>query len=84
MSSSSLYAFLEKLDKELSEGATKNKAASEAYRTQKGNKKTSTLTYRPREITEAITNLTEIPKKLRKKYDDLVAGLTADIRILFK
>ncbi len=84
MSSSSLYKFLQKLDKELLEGATKNKAASEAYRTQKGNKKTSTLTYRPREITEAITNLTEIPKKLRKKYDDLVAGLTADIRILFK
>ena len=84
MSSSSLYQFLKKLDKELSEGATKDKAASEAYRTQKGNKKTSTLTYRPREITEALTHLTEIPEKLRDAYDDLVDELTADMRGLFK
>ena len=53
MSSQSLLKFLKKLDKELKVGAPKNKPASQAYRESTGNKKTSTLTYTPKAITEA-------------------------------
>tara|TARA_B100001094_G_scaffold123321_1_gene119082 strand:- start:494 stop:1861 length:1368 start_codon:yes stop_codon:yes gene_type:complete len=84
MSSQSLLKFLKKLDKELKVGATKNKPASQAYRESTGNKKTSTLTYTPKAITEALTNLTEIPAGLKKDYDTLVDGLTASIREDFK
>ena len=85
MSSQSLLKFLKKLDTELKRGATKNKPASEAYRTSTGNKKTSTLTYTPKAITEALKFLpATVPEDFSKKYDTLVEELTADIRGLFK
>ena len=85
MSSQSLLAFLKKLDTELKRGATKNKAASEAYRTSTGNKKTSTLTYTPKGITEALEFLpATVPEDFSKEYDKLVEGLTKSIRELFK
>ena len=85
MSSQSLLKFLQKLDKELRVGATKNKPASEAYRKSTGNKKTSTLTYTPKAITEALNFLpATVPEDFTKKYDKLVDDLTADIRSLFK
>ena len=85
MSSQSLLKFLKKLDTELKRGATKNKAASEAYRTSTGNKKTSTLTYTPKAITEALEFLpATVPDDFSEEYDELVKGLTKSIRELFK
>ena len=89
MSSQNLLKFLKKLDEELKgaslKNVSKNNPASEAYRTQKGNKKASTLTYTPRGITEALNYLPgTAPADFSKEYDDLVKELTVDIRALFK
>lgn len=89
MSSQSLLKFLKKLDEELKgkslKNVSKNNPASEAYRTQKGNKKTSTLTYTPKGITEALNYLpATVPEDFTEAYDKLVDDLTADIRALFK
>ena len=82
MSSQSLLKFLKKLDKELKVGATKNKPASQAYRESTGNKKTSTLTYTPKAITEALKYLpATVPEDFSKKYDTLVEKLLSLIHI---
>ena len=85
MSSQSLLKFLQKLDKELKVGAKKNKPASQAYRESTGNKKTSTLTYTPKAITEALEFLpATVSEDFSKEYNNLVKELTASIRELFK
>ena len=84
MSSADLKSFLVKLDEELMRGKETREKSVQAYRTQEGNKKASTLTYAPRPITDAILHLGgQIDEKIAKDYIDLVDKLNKSMKDAF-
>jgi hypothetical protein len=97
MSAATLLDYLQKLDAELIKGAKapdptaktktgrKGKAAIEAYRTARGNKKYSTLTYAPQPIKEALTYLQpNLSPEILKEYDDLIVELSKGMKKAFE
>jgi len=94
MSKQSLVKFLQKLDAELSRG-TATRSASDIWRTQTGNKLTTTITVSTTTITKtikaAVSSATNVPangdiliKDLGSKYTDLTKALIQKVKNNFE
>ena len=80
MSSADLKNFLVKLDNELMRGKKTRSQAVQAYRTQEGDKKESTLTYSPKPITDALSKLGgNVPENLQTQYNSMLSRLNTDM-----
>ena len=90
MASADLKKFLNKLHMELSSTTSVGKQPSQAYRELTGDRKTTTLTYKGKNIQTALNlllakNIEGVNMSgLMISYDKLVLKLTADIKIKFK
>ena len=90
MASADLKQFLNKLHMEMSSTTSVGKLPSQAYRELTGDRKTTTLTYKGKDIQTALNlllakNIEGVNMSgLMIDYDKLVLKLTADIKIKFR